>query len=128
MQAVAVGLERVDRSGPGVPVLGGVLAGEGALEDVHAMLAIRVKLLAPREATPDKAPTRCELPLGFGRQASVGPSAECERVIPRDVDRRVVLALIDRRPRPFGMRPVGARNPSPPWRPGHALRRGEVLG
>src|SRR5664279_2687904 len=75
VEAVAVGLERVHRTGAVVTVAPRVLVREPSLSDVHAMLAARLELITPRKSRPAQPATRGELPLGLGRESLAGPRA-----------------------------------------------------
>ena len=73
MQAVAVGGNASTGAGAAPAVGAGVLGGEGALPDVHPVLAAGLELGAPGERLPDQATAGGVLPLVLGRQPGAPP-------------------------------------------------------
>src|SRR5207249_671224 len=73
VQAEAVGRVGADRGGAGVAVVGGVAAGEGALEGVGHPLAAGSGLVAPVVGLAVEPAAGGVLPLRLGRQALAGP-------------------------------------------------------
>src|SRR5690606_5424639 len=88
----AVGAEGVDRARARETVLARVVAGEGPLPHVAAVLAIRCQLVAPREGVLLEAAPGRVLPLGLRRQALPYPVGVGDGIVPRHVHHRVVGA------------------------------------
>ena len=89
---------------------------------------MRLELGAPWEALLLEATTRRELPLGFTRQAQVGPRAVRDRVEDGNVDDGMVVASLKRGVRSLRVTPIGAIYLAPPRRGGCGLSQFEVGG
>src|SRR5918994_1602543 len=113
-EVVAVGAEGGDGCGAWEPVLLSVVCRELALPDVATVRAARYELVTPRVALLHAAAAGGELPFGLGRQAGAGPFTKGHRIVPGDVDDRVLAALVCRRARPFRGVPAGAADGQPP--------------
>src|SRR5262249_60213335 len=61
-----------------------------------------------------EAATAGEFVFGLGRKALARPRRVRNRVLPRDVDDRVIFARFDRAARPLWIPPVRARYVAPP--------------
>src|SRR5206468_2540573 len=85
VQSVAIGREGVHGAGSVVAVGAGVFGREGALPDVHSVLAARLALVAPGEDPAIEPAAGRELPLGLSRQAPVRPGAIRLSVVPGDM-------------------------------------------
>ncbi len=81
-----------------------VRGGELALPDVHAVHAVRLELVTPREHLPLQAAAGGVLPLSLGGESGFCPLAERGCVVPRNVNDGMVAAPFDRRLRPLGWR------------------------
>ena len=127
VEAEAVGREGARGRGSEVAVVRRVARREVALPDVAAVLAARLQLVAPGVATPLEAAAGRVLPLRLGREARAGPRAVGRRVLPGDVDDRVVHARLDVRGGALRVTPVGAEDLPPPGRRGERARRRGVL-
>ena len=89
---------------------------------------MRLELGAPWEALLLEATTRRELPLGFTRQAQVGPRAVRDRVEDGNVDDGMVVASLKRGVRSLRVTPIGAIYLASPRRGGCGLSQFEVEG
>src|SRR4029077_4929484 len=67
------------------------------------------------------------LPLGLVREAAAGPGAAGFRVVPGNVDDRVVEAALEVGMRALGVGPVGAEDLAPPGRAGDPPGRFEIV-
>src|SRR5690242_8715622 len=86
VQAMSVRWKGIHGRGADEAVVAGVALGERALEDVHAVLAVRGQLVTPGEPRAVQSAACGVLPLGLVRQSAPGPPAVGVRVQPRDVD------------------------------------------
>ena len=73
----------------------GVLEREGALPDVHAVLAAGLALVAPGIDLSLQPAAGAELPLGLGRQPQARPAAVGCGIVEGDVHDRVLLAPVE---------------------------------
>jgi hypothetical protein len=92
----AVRRECAHRCGAEESVLHRVPRREVALPHVHAVLAARLYLVAPRERLPLEPATGCALPFSLSRKALPRPRRVRSRVVPRHMDDRVVDVGFDR--------------------------------
>src|SRR5207302_973467 len=99
---------------------------ELALEDVHAMLTIRLELVTPWKRRRRTA-ARCVLPLRFGRQLRTRPRAICLRIVPRHVHDRMIEAIVACGLRSFRMTPVSAVDLPPPGRISYCTGLREIV-
>ena len=128
VQPEAVGCESVDRRQP-IKAIGALIAiGETALPDIAAMLAARCLVVAPRKPCTLQPAARSPLPLRLGRQTLARPGGKRGGIGPAHMDHRQCVTRIERRMRPLGMTPVGARHLTPPGGGCHATGRLEIVG
>ena len=95
VEAVAVGVERIDRSGSDIAVGPGVTPGELTLEHIHPMDSSGLELIAPRERLAVDPASGGDLPFGFRGQPGSRPRAVGPGIDPRDMDDRMVQPTLD---------------------------------
>ena len=107
-----------------------VFFGECALPDVAHVFAVGFEVVSPGVAHAVQAAACGKFPFGFCGQAFSGPVAVGDGVVPRDVDRGVVPAVVYICSGSFGAVPAGAVNSQPPGGIDDGLRdvRGGVGG
>jgi hypothetical protein len=128
VQPVAVGREGIDGCRPHVAVVGRVLDGERALEDVAHRLAVGREVVAPDVTLLDEPAPGRELPLGLGREPHAGPGAVGGGVVPGDVPDRVITHAIEVGLGAARMPPVGPVDLPPPLSRSHGPSGREVVG
>src|SRR5262249_41413528 len=91
---------------------------EVALPDVAVISRVVVAwvFITPEILLVMKPAAGGEFPLGFRGKLLAGPLRIRDGIIPRDLHDRIVVLSFDRAVGPFGMFPIGARNPRPPVR------------
>src|SRR6185312_16538931 len=90
--------------------------GKRALPYVAAVLPAEGQVVSPREPRAMKTAARGVLPFGFGRQPGARPLAVRRRVVPRNVNDRMVLPVPDGRPHSLRGAPARAWDGTPPRR------------
>src|SRR5262245_41561375 len=93
-EAEVVRRERLDGARAEIPVLGGVQRWEDALPDVHPVFAVRRQLVAPGVALPIEPATGGVLPLHCRGKVRACPAAVRRRVVPRDMDDRMIDPIV----------------------------------
>ena len=122
VNAKFVGRKSRDGRSADVAVCFGIALGERALPDIAQVFAIGREVITPRVAGVLEAAARGKFPFGFCGQAFSGPVAIGDGIVPRDVDRRVVPAVLHLCSRAFGAVPARAFNGPPPRRVHDCLR------
>ena len=98
------------------------MLGERALPDIAHVFAFGREVVAPGIACVLEAAACGVFPFGFCGQAFSGPVTIGNGIVPRDVDDRVVPAILHMCSRAFGTVPARAFNRPPPGRVYDGLR------
>src|SRR3954447_23769161 len=92
-----------------------------SLPDIATMFPVRPQLIAPGICLPYQPASCGILPLRFSGKSLFAPGAERLRIVPGDVDNRIVPTFTNVRPWTFGCIPLCAAHLAPPWRTGDGV-------
>src|SRR5690348_11190405 len=87
-----------------------------SLPEIGRRVSIARRFVSPNVRLARQPAARGEFPFGLSRQALAGPPRVGGRIIPRDVDDRVIVFSIKIAVGTVGLPPVGAGRPTPPLR------------